>query len=223
MIETSRAGRILTLSFVMALSGAVTPGPMLALVVAQVLARGMGAVWPILLGHALIEAVFLGVLFAGLGAALARPRVRGVLALVGGGALAWMGWSMLRDASRITLTAAEAGGLSWFALLAAGVGVSLANPYFTGWWATVGTGQLASLKVRRWQEIVPFFIGHELGDVAWYVFVAVVLVTGRGWLTDGVYRLLVTGCAAAVLLVALLFLGLGVHTLLAVNRSRHVG
>jgi hypothetical protein len=61
-------------------------------------------------------------------------------------------------------------------LVLAGIGVSLSNPYFTGWWATVGAGQIATLDLRRFADYVVFWGGHEMGDVVWYTFVAALLV-----------------------------------------------
>ncbi|MCX7598127.1 MAG: hypothetical protein N2512_04585, partial [Armatimonadetes bacterium] len=43
-----------------------------------------------------------------------------------------------------------------------------------------------------------FYLGHELGDVVWYGFVAAVLVLGKGWFTDATYRWLVWGCGLVI-------------------------
>ncbi|NLF18558.1 MAG: LysE family transporter [Lentisphaerae bacterium] len=142
-------GRTFVLSWLIAFTGAVTPGPMLALVIGQVLAQGFAAVFLILLGHALLELLMVGGFALGLAAPLRRPRVRGALAVLGGLALAWMGLMILRDARHASLAASAASALSWPLLVAAGAGVSLSNPYFTGWWATVGTGQMATFGLRR--------------------------------------------------------------------------
>jgi threonine/homoserine/homoserine lactone efflux protein len=95
----------------------------------------------------------------------------------------------------------------------AGIGVSLSNPYFTGWWATVGTGHLAALDLRTARDYLSFFAGHELGDLAWYLLVAAVLAGGRPWLTAALYRHLLYGCAAAVLGLAAVFLVLALRGL----------
>lgn len=204
--------RILGLSFVVALTGAITPGPLLALVIAQVMVSGFGAVWPILIGHALLEAVFILLLAAGTARLLSRPAVRGILAILGGIVLALMAWQMILNASAMTLRASGAGGLSWWALVGAGAGVSLANPYFSGWWVTVGTGQFAAMQLRRRRDVAAFFMGHELGDAIWYVFVAIVLVTGRAWLTDEVYQGLIMICGLSVGLLAIFFAILGARS-----------
>lgn len=52
--------RIFFTALTLAFTGAVAPGPMLALVASQVMAAGAWAVVPVLLGHALIEPLFHG-------------------------------------------------------------------------------------------------------------------------------------------------------------------
>ncbi|MBN2452069.1 MAG: LysE family transporter [Lentisphaeria bacterium] len=206
-------GRTFGLAWLIAFTGAVTPGPLLALVIGQVLAQGFAAVLLILLGHALLECVFIGGFAVGLTQHLRRRRARGVLALVGGLALAWMGWDIVRHAGQMTLAGAEVEAMAWPMLILAGAGVSLSNPYFTGWWATVGTGQMATFALRRPRDYVVFWIGHEMGDIVWYAFVGAVLALGRGLLTDAVYRALLLACGWIICLLAAVFLVLGARCL----------
>jgi threonine/homoserine/homoserine lactone efflux protein len=208
-----RPARTFGLAWLLAFTGAATPGPMLALVIGQVLAQGFAAVLLILLGHALLEILFIGGFAFGLTQQLQRPRLRGVLALVGGGALAWMGLDILLHARQATLSAGSAQPLAWPMLVLAGIGVSLSNPYFTGWWATVGAGQIATLDLRRFADYVVFWGGHELGDVVWYTFVAALLVLGRNLLSDRSYQGLLLACGVVICLLAVLFLVLGLRCL----------
>ena len=76
---------------------------------------------------------------------------------------------------------------------------------------TVGAGQVATLKLRRPQDYAAFFVGHELGDIAWYLFVALLLVLGRGRLSDELYHLLLRICAAVILLFGAVFVFLAVR------------
>jgi threonine/homoserine/homoserine lactone efflux protein len=83
--------------------------------------------------------------------------------------------------------------------------VSLSNPYFTGWWATVGSGQMGALRLTQPSRLLGFFVGHEMGDVVWYVFVSILLVAGRNWLSGGVYHALLLGCGWLILGLGVLF------------------
>ncbi len=212
--------RICGLAFVIALTGAVTPGPLLALVVGQVLAQGPMAAPFVLLGHALIEAVFVLLLAFGLGRVLQRQAVRGAVGLVGGAVLVWMGQDILRHVAAMSVDAARAQPLSWPVLVAAGVGVSLSNPYFTGWWATVGTGQVAALRLRRLPDWLAFYFGHEMGDVAWYMAVAAALTVGATWITGRAYQVLVGACGTVMVLLGLWFLFTGVRFVLPQAAAR---
>jgi len=212
--------RIPILAFVIALTGAVTPGPMLALVIGQVLAHQtvVAAVY-VLAGHALIESVFVLCLAFGFTKALSSRRTRGVLAIVGGVAMGWMGVDVLVHVSGMTLAAAGENALPWYSLVVGGIGVSLSNPYFTGWWATVGSGQVAALGLRSRRDYLLFFFGHEMGDVVWFLFVACVLVVGARWLTDTVYRALLWTCGGVITALAGLFLVLGARYLFTAGRD----
>jgi threonine/homoserine/homoserine lactone efflux protein len=201
--------RIPVLGFLLALTGAVTPGPLLALVMGQVLAQGLPAALWILSGHALLEALLVGLLAAGAAAWLASARLRGPISICGGAVLIWMGQDMLRHAARLSWRGVPAHALSGPALLLAGAGVSLANPYFSGWWATVGSSQVAALGLRGVRAYILLWLGHEGGDFVWYLLVAVLLATGRGWLTDRIYQDLVALCGAALVGLGVWFLTLG--------------
>lgn len=209
-----RAVRIVLLAWMIAFTGAATPGPMLALVIGQTLAQGMRAVLFILLGHALLEAVLCGGIALGLAAALRKPRVRGGLAVIGGIMLGLMGLDIVAHAAEMSIETASANPKSALLLMAAGVGVSISNPYFTGWWATIGTGQVATFGLKSTTDYILFWFGHELGDIVWFVFVAAILVLGKAWITDPVYHLLLWGCGGAVVGLGLIFLGVGGRSLI---------
>jgi threonine/homoserine/homoserine lactone efflux protein len=202
---------ILGLAFLVALSGAMAPGPLLTLVISQVLAQGVLAVLFILLGHALLELLLVVLLAKGLAKSLERPRLRSSLGILGGAVLAWMGWGLAGGVSTASLSGTPATALSWWMLVLSGMGISLANPYFTGWWISVGSGQMAALELRSPRRLIPFYIGHELGDLAWYLLVAIVLVLGKNWLSDAIYRGLLWGCVAVMIGLGLAFIGVGVR------------
>lgn len=108
--------KTLSLAFVLALTGAATPGPLLALVIGQVLAQGMSAAVFVLLGHALIEAVLVVALTCGLGCVLGRDRVRAGLGLAGGMVLVWMGQGILSTAGVMSLHGPRDSAMTWLTL-----------------------------------------------------------------------------------------------------------
>ncbi len=205
--------RIVGLAFVVALTGAMSPGPLLALVIGQVLAQGPAAVLFLLLGHAFLEALLVIGLAKGLLRWLQSLTARVLLGVIGGGVLLWMGWTITASASAASLVGTRGQEMPWFILFLAGIGASLSNPYFTGWWATVGTGQVATLDLRSRRDFTQFFIGHELGDFSWYLLVAVVLTTGRAWLTDEIYSQILWIAGGVVILLGTWFVWVGLRHL----------
>jgi len=205
--------RIFGLAFLTGFSGAMMPGPLLALTIGQVAATGfMAAIW-LITGHALLELVLLLFLVLGLRVVLARPKIRGGIGLIGGVALFYMGLDMVRHAAAVRIGLAEGQAMSVPMLLLAGAAVSLANPYFTGWWATIGVGQLAHTGPQTRGEYAAFYIGHELSDYVWYAFVGALIIGAREWLAGAWYNWLVALCGVAVTALALWFLVTGAKLL----------
>lgn len=209
--RVGRPGRLFILAFITGLSGAMMPGPLLVAVIGQTAAQGFRAVIGLITGHALLEIVTVGLLIAGLQAVLARPRVRGAIGILGGTALVWMGLDMVRSAQGIELDlgAAAADVYSWPKLLVWGAAICLANPYFTGWWATIGAGQMAHMAPRTLAEYAAFYVGHEASDYAWYSVVGLIIVSGHHWLTDEIYHALIYACGVIVALMGVWFLYTG--------------
>ncbi len=210
-VSAPSAGRIVRLaglSFFTGFTGAMMPGPLLTVTIEQTLSRGWDAFFWLITGHALLELVLVILMILGLRAVLARPRVLASVGLVGGAALLYMGIDMMRHAMEMSLSV-EAGGQAGFGivkLMILGAAVCAANPYFTGWWATIGAGQMAQMAPRTTGEYLAFYFGHEAADYTWYGAVAVMLVLFKTMMSDGVYRGLILICGALVIVLSLLFL-----------------
>lgn len=210
-----RTAKIFGLAFLTGFSGALMPGPLLALTIGQVSLQRSWLVGPLLiLGHAALELVVVALLILGLVQALRRRWPRGLISLVGGAVLLLMGVDMLRSAGRLALDSAGAtAALPPWGLILAGAVVSATNPTFAPWWATVGAGSMAQLAPRSAGEYLSFYFGHELSDFVWYSAVGLVLVSGQGLLSPRVYGGLVLVCGAAVVALSLWFMWTGAQVL----------
>jgi threonine/homoserine/homoserine lactone efflux protein len=99
--------------------------------------------------------------------------------------------------------------------VARGAAVSLANPYWVIWWATIGL-KLASDSIAIGPAGVgAFFLGHELADFAWYFAVALAVASGRRFLSDRVYRAMIGVCATFLLYLGVRFVVVGAVALAA--------
>jgi threonine/homoserine/homoserine lactone efflux protein len=196
-------------SFVVGLSGAVAPGPLLVRVIERTPRFG-GWTGPVMIvGHAGLELVLVIGLIYGLGSFLERPAVSSAIALVGGIVLAVFSGSMFLGLKDLKLepTGSQAPmAASGFRLLGEGVLTTAANPYWSLWWATVGLGYMTLSAPLGAVGIAAFYLGHIASDFAWYTFISGALAAGRGWFTDRAYRVLVGFCASTLGLFALFFI-----------------
>ncbi len=184
-------------AFLVGLSGAMSPGPYLTVTITRTLRDGRLAAFLMLVGHALLEALLLIGFAFGLQEFLKRPSVAMGMALIGGTVLLWMGYGLLKGALTGTIAAdlQAAEEPSAFGPVLHGALVSLSNPYWTLWWATIGVKLAADGLAIGPVGVVAFFIGHELADVAWYAFVILAVSSGRGLLSDRIYRWIIGGLA----------------------------
>ncbi|MBT4089670.1 MAG: LysE family transporter, partial [Deltaproteobacteria bacterium] len=124
-------------SFMIAFSGALMPGPFLTATISETSKRGFYAGPLMIVGHGLLELLLVVALMLGLAPILKNDTVFGAIALSGAFILLWMAFGMFRSLPSLQmLTTSEdvrRGGL-----IATGILMSVANPYWTIWWATIG-------------------------------------------------------------------------------------
>ncbi len=225
----SVAGIAIT-SFIVGLSGAMMPGPVLTVTIGEAAARlrvetasagpdaptdcgasqhsrairraqARGALTGplVVLGHGILEVLLVVGVVLGLGKLLVLGPVKGLIGLVGGAALVWMGIGMLRGLKALTLSGRDAGAGGRQHPVLAGILTSLSNPYWVMWWATIGLGYIAVSMRFGFLGLLSFYAGHILSDLAWYSSISVALAMGHRLLTDRVYRGMVAVCACFLL------------------------
>ena len=96
-------------SFVIALSGAMMPGPLLTVTISESVRRGFVTGPLLILGHALLESALVIALLFGLAPFFQKSFVFVVTALAGALILSWMAWEMFRSLPTLRL-AREADG-----------------------------------------------------------------------------------------------------------------
>lgn len=206
-------------SFLVGLSGAATPGPLLMVNITEVARRGFWAGPAVALGHSLLELVTVALWAFGLSPILSGGAVPGLVGLLGGGFLIWIGLKTLRAAPTLSLAAeltTVRPGLATGPVIA-GVTASISNPYWLVWWATVGAGFTVTALSLGVVGVAAFYVGHISADFAWYSFVAGLVATGRRYMTDPVYRGLLVACAIFLLALGAFFILSGIGALLGVQ------
>src|SRR4030043_483114 len=89
----------------------------------------------------------------------------------------WMAFGMFRSLPSLSL-ALETGEGKRGNLVLTGILMSVLNPYWVIWWATVGLAYILHSRRFGLAGISFFFAGHILADFAWYS--AVKGAVGRG-------------------------------------------
>jgi threonine/homoserine/homoserine lactone efflux protein len=184
-------------SFLIALSGALMPGPLLSATITESGRRGWKVGPMFMLGHGILEALLIVGLFLGLAPLLVSNIAFIIIAFAGGGFMIWMALGMFRSLPELTLSGENVESGS--SLPITGALMSLANPYWIIWWATIGLGYVMVAGNLGFPGVLAFFLGHILADLAWYAFVSLAIHKGRDILPDRVYRWLIAFCAVFLL------------------------
>jgi len=186
-------------SFLIALSGALMPGPLLTVTVSESVRRGMIAGPLMILGHGLLELTLVLALLLGMAPLLQRDDVFIFISITGGSILLWMAFSMFRNLPNLSLEMIPQNEKAKN-LIVAGIVFSLANPYWIIWWASIGLGYIIHSVKFGVIGVAVFFLGHILADLAWYTLISFGVAKGKRFFTDIFYRRLI-GCCASFLLV----------------------
>jgi threonine/homoserine/homoserine lactone efflux protein len=226
-VRVETASGIAMTSFLVGLSGAMMPGPVLTVTIGEPASRlgaqddpaacgapGSAPAVPnrarilrgalagplIVLGHGLLEIALVVAVVMGLGTLLVRQSVIGGIGILGGAVLVWMAVGMFRGLPTLSLRGAGAAGGRWsHHPILAGFLTSLSNPYWIVWWATIGLGYIALSAQLGALGLGAFYLGHILSDLVWYSGVSLTLALGHRLLSDRVYRGLIAVCAGFLL------------------------
>lgn len=200
-------------SFMIAFSGAMAPGPLMTVTISESTRRGAIAGPLMILGHGLLELLLAAALLSGFAAVLDRDDVFVVIALLGGTTLFWMGCSMLRGLPTLQPPGAAETGTGKNLVLA-GIALSVCNPYWLIWWASIGLGYILHSARFGFLGVAAFFIGHILADLLWYSLLSFGVAKGQRLFSPVLYRRLIGGCAVFLLCFAGCFFYSGIEKML---------
>jgi len=201
-------------SFVLALSGAMMPGPLLSVTISESPTRGFMTGPLLIAGHAVLELAMVVVLLLGLAPFLVQDRVFVIIALIGAIILFWMALGMFRSLPELSLDV-DVTGAQRSNLVVTGILLSLANPYWLVWWATIGLGYILYCKGFGPAGVGMFYIGHIMADLFWYGAVSMAVSRGRHLLSDTRYRVIIGVCAGFLVFFAGVFIYAVVHRIVS--------
>ncbi len=180
------------LGFVIGLSGALIPGPMLVYISTSSLRNG-AKVGPLAVGgHLSAEAIYLFLFALGFHAILKSESLQTGMFLLGGGMLIFLGAQTIR-ARRESL---EGANILPFNPFVSGVLLSsVLNPSVPIWWVGVGfSNLLLAYNLGSVLGIFYWLLGHVLSDITWFCSVSFLCARGRNFLTTRLYRSLLVLC-----------------------------
>jgi len=204
---------IFSSSFLIALSGALMPGPLLTVTVSESTHRGAIAGPLVILGHGILELSLITALLLGMAPLLQRNDVFIFISLVGGSILLWMAFSMFRSLPGLSLEVAPDDGKRRN-LIITGILFSLANPFWLIWWASIGIGYILHSVKYGIIGVAAFFLGHILADLAWYTLISFGVAKGRRFFSDIFYKRLIGCCASFLVIFSCYFFYSGIEKIL---------
>ncbi len=205
---------IFTGSFVVALSGALAPGPLLFYTISKTPKHGSLTGVFVIFGHAVLEILIVVLLLFGIKSLFNKTVFEIIISLTGGITLILMGIltiiPAIKNKTGLELENKKYENKFNYGLLAGGFLISISNPYFLIWWIFIGAGYMyASLKFGIIGLIV-FFAGHILADFAWYFFVSLCVDKSKKLINNTFYKYLMITCSILIVLMGLYFLTNGI-------------
>jgi threonine/homoserine/homoserine lactone efflux protein len=206
---------IFIFAFAVSIGAVVSPGPVSAAIITETPRKGWRAGPLIATGHILLELIFIGLISIGLSTVLASDEIQRVIAIGGSLLLFYMGGNYLalvfRKKAKLPAPNHMQGSSQASNLILLGMFTTISNPFWYAWWATIVPGYLGKNLDLNLMTIAVFYLGHISTDYLWDTFLSAVIFSGRRWLSDRSYAILIllTGGFMVYLGVDFLRLGMG--------------
>jgi threonine/homoserine/homoserine lactone efflux protein len=203
-------------AFLVAFSGAMMPGPLLTYAISASATHGFRTGPLLILGHGILELCLILLLVLGLDQVIEKDSFSTAIGLIGGTILILMGLHLTRQGylKRSIPLAPSSAQLVQRKMVVAGIVVSISNPYWFIWWATIGMAYLIWALDLGAVGVAAFFSGHILADLGWYALVTFIVASGRKALNNTLYSWLLVVCGIALMVVGIYFLIYGIDALI---------
>jgi threonine/homoserine/homoserine lactone efflux protein len=188
---------------IISLSGVLSPGPMTAAVIQQGGRSRLTGIY-VALGHGVVEMPLIFFIFLGASSMLQQEWVRVLIGMAGGIYLLFMGMGFLRSKEN------SKGGIGGFSneevlkegrmpsSFYSGIFLSIGNPYFLLWWATIGAGLVINSLMFGLIGLILFALFHWLCDFFWYGFLSMASFKGIKMFGAGFYKKISIVCGLAM-------------------------
>ena len=189
-------------AIVVSLSGVMAPGPVTAAAIAKgQRQRFAGAL--IAVGHGIIEFPLMILIVLGMDELLKSAKTQIVIGLAGGAFLLFMAIQMLRDIGKTDYNP-EKSYKSGPVLT--GFLLSVGNPYFLLWWASVGLALATEATQLGIWAFALFAVIHWLCDLVWLQVLSWASFKGSALLGPRSQRIVLLVCSLALFFFGLYFI-----------------
>jgi threonine/homoserine/homoserine lactone efflux protein len=197
----------LVAAMVFGLSGGLSPGPLLTLVVSETLARGRNAGLAVSLSPLITDGPVIAATVFLLGRIEDSDSALGAISLAGGGLLISYGIAGLRGA-KVEIEDSEVDRKAWGSL-AKGISVNFLNPNPYLFWLTIGTPMLLEAHSVGWTASIGFLLFFYTYLVGSKCVLAVLVAHSRSVLQGHAYIWANRILAIALLVFAAVFIRKG--------------
>jgi len=172
----------------------MAPGPITAVTLSKgTKSPHAGAI--IALGHGIVEIPLMILILYGFGEILKIPYIKAIIGLLGGLFLLKMGLGLLQGIKQAKINSSN----DPHSPLMAGIILSLANPYFLIWWATIGSILIFRSITFGLLGFVIFMILHWFCDFFWCYFLSALSFKGGQFFGKRLQKVLFAICGVFLL------------------------
>jgi len=176
------------------LSGVMAPGPITAVTVSKgTKSPHAGAI--IALGHGIVEIPLMILILYGFGEILKILYIKAIIGLLGGLFLLKMGLDLLQGIKQAKIDSSN----DPHSPLMAGIILSLANPYFLIWWATIGSILIFRSITFGLLGFAIFMVLHWSCDFFWCYFLSALSFKGGQFFGKRLQQVLFLICGVFLL------------------------
>lgn len=202
---------IFIISFLVALTGALSPGPVLTFTIYKTFkSRNPFTGIFIVMGHALLELSLILLLLFGASFFFQNFIFLIIIGIIGGTCLMTFGTLTIREVYKknyeinFNIEEDNMKGFKGNSFLG-GIFYSITNPYWLFWWSVMGIALISRLNITFQNPfgLLLFFLGHELGDFVWYVPISLFVYFGGKSLNVKVYKYVLIICGVFMIIFGL--------------------
>ena len=201
---------IFSFAFAVSIGAVVSPGPVSAAILSETPRKGWKVGPLIATGHIFLELILILLISFGLSTGLAKGSVQNTISIGGALLLFYMGGSylvmVLRGKAKLPPPAQTQPSSRGSGLILLGILTTISNPFWYAWWATIVPGYLGEIGKFSFLSVGAFYIGHVSVDLLWDTFLSMAISSGKKWLSDRTYGILILLTGGFMIYLGVVFL-----------------